>query len=68
MKKECLLKLSGALFTAVGILHIVRFFTKWQFIIGDFQLPEMLSLIIGVLLLLLAFFCLRASSGDEGNR
>ena len=52
-----LLRLSGIFFTLAGGFHVTRYFTKWEFRVGNFELTPLGSLIIGIVLLMLAFAC-----------
>lgn len=52
-----LLRLSGMIFAVVGSFHVARYFTKWEFKVGGFELTPMGSLIIGSLVLLLSISC-----------
>ncbi len=56
-----LLRLSGIFFTIAGGFHVTRYFTKWEFIVGKLEVTPLGSLIVGVILLLLAFACFRDS-------
>ena len=56
-----LLRLSGIFFTIAGGFHVTRYFTKWEFRVGNFEVTPLGSLIVGVILLLLAFACFRDS-------
>ena len=52
-----LLRLSGMIFAVVGSFHVSRYFTKWDFKVGSFELTPLGSLIIGTLVLLLSIAC-----------
>ena len=52
-----LLRLSGMLYGVAGSFHIGRYFLKFAFRIGDFELTYAGSLVIGVLLALLSVAC-----------
>lgn len=57
MKKDQLLLISGSIFTAVSVLHLVRFFTGSEMIIFGFQFPLLISLFAAVLTAILAYLC-----------
>ena len=52
-----LLRLSGMIFAVVGSFHVGRYFTKWEFKVGGFELTLLGSLILGALALFLSFSC-----------
>lgn len=56
-----LLRLSGIFFTFAGGFHVTRYFTKWEFRVANFELTPLGSLIIGVIILMLAFACFKDS-------
>ena len=56
-----LLRLSGIIFGIVGSFYIARYFGKWFFRIGSFELTYLGSLMIGALLVLLSIACFRNS-------
>ena len=45
------------IFAVVGSFHVARYFTKWDFKVGGFELTPLGSLIIGTLVLLLSIAC-----------
>jgi len=57
MKKDQLLLISGSIFTALSVLHLVRFFTRSDMIIFSFQLPLLLSLFAAVFTAIFAYLC-----------
>lgn len=56
-----LLRLSGILFTIAGGFHITRYFTKWEFMVGKLEVTPLGSLIVGIVMLMLAFACFKDS-------
>ena len=56
-----LLRISGIIFGIMGVLHISRYFTHWEFRVGGFELTYLGSLIIGVLVFLLSIACFKES-------
>ena len=56
-----LLRLSGIFFTIAGGFHITRYFTKWEFMVGKFEVTPLGSLIVGIVMLMLAFACFKDS-------
>ena len=56
-----LLRLSCIFFTIAGGFHIMRYFTKWEFIVGKLEVTPLGSLIVGVVMLMLAFACFKDS-------
>ncbi len=52
-----LLRLSGLIFACVGSFHVLRYFFKWQFRVGGFELTYLGSLIVGIFLLSLSAAC-----------
>ncbi|MBI4353564.1 MAG: hypothetical protein HY593_06550 [Candidatus Omnitrophica bacterium] len=56
-----LLRLSGLIFSVAGSFHVLRYFFKWEFRVGGLELTPLGSLIVGCLLLFLAFNCFVAS-------
>ncbi len=56
-----LLRLSGIFFTIAGGFHVTRYFTKWEFMVGKLEVTPLGSLIIGIVMLMLAFACFKDS-------
>ncbi len=56
-----LLRLSGIFFTIAGGFHVTRYFTKWEFMVGKLEVTPLGSLVIGIVILMLAFACFKDS-------
>ncbi len=52
-----LLRISGLLFGIGGSFHVLRYFTRFEFRVGGFELTYLGSLVIGSLLLFLSAAC-----------
>ena len=52
-----LLNLCGIIFFLAGVFHALRYFMKFEFKIGGFELTYLGSLVIGAFALLLSFMC-----------
>lgn len=55
MKKECYIKVSGVIFTIVGLVHLLRILNSWDLVIGAWGAPMGLSLVAVLLAGYLAY-------------
>ena len=56
-----LLRISGIIFTFIGVFHVSRYFGRGFFHVGSFELTYLGSLILGTFLVLLALACFKES-------
>lgn len=61
MKQKTYTKVSGVIFGVVAIVHLIRVLSGWQFMIGSYDVPAVLSIVAFVVLGYLAYSAYKLS-------
>ncbi|MBL1433973.1 hypothetical protein COB87_000125 [Candidatus Wolfebacteria bacterium] len=55
MKRKDFFNLAAIIFGLVATLHLLRFFKSWDIMIGTYEIPLWISLVVGVVAAVMAF-------------